>query len=687
MVGTMMATRLEPPGELAGDLPGDTPGDPPALTIARHWVAQGEGGLSPLQYALLHDPRPIRIAGAPTGAGKSYAFQRAMTDQGARVLFIVPTRRLAQNLAAGLVDSLSREPDWNRERAERRVAVWSSDQATALRAQGVARISGYRLRQMSALDLNNTGGEMIIAIPEVVSALLGRPFLDPGLSGQGVFDLLDGFDHIVFDEFHSIEARGFGLAGLFARLIAPSGEQPRSFGTARLSFLSATPLDLSPVLGRLGVPDEAIAQLREELTDEGRPLHGDVRLVLRDDASLFDTIEASGELIRAQREQGNKSIVIYNSLADLEQDLYRLARLFAGWGIEPSRVLVINSIRDSMDRGQHRCGFRVGRQQDPERFELILATASVEMGVTFRGANVMVMDPGFTPLNFLQRYGRAARGDQGGCVVACLPQAPRQRAPWLRELCSWVEQNRSRRCGVAELTEVLSRSTVREFDSHGDERFFGTLSKRALWCAGLYWQVYLQHRSHSKYRRQHLIEHSPPAARRVYALMRQVQALADDDEYRRPAKTWLALLRQQVLYLRDIGPRVTVIQGDGATLEIDGLWLRRETTILDRLSLDELDNSVRLSGQLDDYWREQRERDVQREWLAYFPHSAEVSTLTVGPGMVDAWLREFERIDPGGFAEMNHPQALDAARELVKLTGLVPGRDPDIPLDAISAIL
>ena len=40
---------------------------------------------------------------------------------------------------------------------------------------------------------------------------------------------------------------------------------------------------------------------------------------------------------------------------------------------------------------------------------VLIATASVEMGVTFRAANLLFMEPGFEPLNFLQRYGRAAR--------------------------------------------------------------------------------------------------------------------------------------------------------------------------------------------------------------------------------------------------------------------------------------
>ncbi len=57
------------------------------LTIARHCVAEGPDGLSPLQRDLIAHPARVRIAEAPTGAGKSYAFQRALRDRGARILF------------------------------------------------------------------------------------------------------------------------------------------------------------------------------------------------------------------------------------------------------------------------------------------------------------------------------------------------------------------------------------------------------------------------------------------------------------------------------------------------------------------------------------------------------------------------------------------------------------------------
>ena len=98
-----------------------------AVTIAKHSVAQREeDGLSPLQYDLIHEPRRVRIADAPTGAGKTYAFQKALLNE-QRVLFIVPTRRLAQNIVGGLVNDLIAQSGWEEATALNKVALLSSD--------------------------------------------------------------------------------------------------------------------------------------------------------------------------------------------------------------------------------------------------------------------------------------------------------------------------------------------------------------------------------------------------------------------------------------------------------------------------------------------------------------------------------------------------------------------------------
>lgn len=64
--------------------------------VPRHGVAVDPDGLSRMQSALLNTTAPLSLASAPTGAGKSYVYRRAV-ERGERVLFVVPTRRLAQN--------------------------------------------------------------------------------------------------------------------------------------------------------------------------------------------------------------------------------------------------------------------------------------------------------------------------------------------------------------------------------------------------------------------------------------------------------------------------------------------------------------------------------------------------------------------------------------------------------------
>ena len=328
-----------------------------ALTIARHAVpADSKTGLSPLQNALLTDPHSIRIASAPTGAGKSYAFLRAIAvrdERVLRVLFIVPTRRLAQNLAVSFIHDLVNACGWPHAQAEKKVAVWSSDQSVLLRdQQPTLSISGYRLRQMQALDDTREGGEIVFAVPEVVSHLLLQRHQAAGQAGLGVIDFLTHFDHVVFDEFHTIEARGFGLAALCARLVSRATPETARIGRAKLSFLSATPLAIQPILTKLGIAETEVAELEESvvedaLPDQGRSLHGDVILQFSETSSLAKLFAEQQMAVAAEVAAGRQVVIIYNALADLRRELSELGAVCDAMGITRQQVLVINSIDDS----------------------------------------------------------------------------------------------------------------------------------------------------------------------------------------------------------------------------------------------------------------------------------------------------------------------------------------------------
>ncbi|MCB1639787.1 MAG: DEAD/DEAH box helicase, partial [Thiothrix sp.] len=407
------------------------------VTIRRHAVRSLDNGLSPLQHDLLTHPAKVRIADAPTGAGKSYAFQRAMLT-GQRILFIVPTRRLAQNLLYSLRSFLA-EQGWSQEQRDGKAALWSSDETRRLQDSGVIgekQITGYRIRQLYELDDTREGGEMIIAIPETVNSILLRYRLDMGQSDASPLDFLTQFDHIVFDEFHTIDPRGYGMAGVFARL-ATAFPMTR----AKLSFLSATPLEIQPVLEKLGIPLEAIKKLCEPVVSgeaitagRDRVVHGDVRLRFVDTPDLYSLLEASAELIRTQTAKARRGlvVVIYNSVTELQLQVGRLAAFFDELGMTREQRLLVNSIDDSGRGPIAQREFTTGSHHNPNDFRVLVATASVEMGVTF-DTDLLFMEPGFEPLNFLQRYGRAARGDFAGTVWVRRDENLEKRLTWLPE--------------------------------------------------------------------------------------------------------------------------------------------------------------------------------------------------------------------------------------------------------------
>ncbi|CAA6819445.1 MAG: Helicase conserved C-terminal domain-containing protein [uncultured Thiotrichaceae bacterium] len=651
------------------------------LTIARHCV-ENINKLSPLQQALLDDPCRVRIADAPTGAGKTYAFQQALLEQNARILFIVPTRRLAQNIASGLMAEL-KQAGWPESKAQRKVAVWNSDETLRLKEEGVTNVNGYRVRQISSLDNTSKGGEMIVAIPEVVSHLLLTRWNAKGIAGIGVFDVLADFDHIVFDEFHTIEARGFGLASLFAKLASVTDEETgNAIGQAKVSLLSATPLKIDGVLKELGIAKEQISILKESIVPEGRALHGDVELSLHDRPNMLGLIKEQVSIISQEVNACRQVVVIYNALGQLQRDLLDIAHCFNQNGIDAKQVLVVNSIDDTGREGLHSCGFAVGQKQDPDSFSVLIATASVEMGVTFRDANVMLMEPGFAPMNFLQRYGRAARRDKAGQVMVRIDSDLMNANDWIRELNNWMQDHQDTTQTIHALSKMLSKTVQMAFDSDDDGLYFGELSKQAIYTSGLFWYELLKHSSNKKFRGQHLYEHQPKSAKRIAALIKTVRQLEQSEEHAKYCEIWLEKLREQALQLRDIGKRVKVIESSGRVITPGLLWLQRETVITTKFPVQSDDNGneyFQLYGELHEYFVDKKNQ-AKRMMDCCFPHRQGSVPIEVKKGMQKEWSRHLhdQRDSDTEFAWEDFPDAMKAADDLVRLTGLIPGDESDV---------
>ena len=654
--------------------------------VPRHAVPPMEGGngLSDLQHAMIHDAARIRVFSAPTGAGKSYAFQHAVLDDDppARVLFIVPTRRLADNLAHGTCEEFKR-----RGRADeipQRVFVWSSDQAARdLAADPNVRIGHWRIKQVQALDGIPSKGVMIIATPESVThAILNFRLPFGGVQQLTIIDLLR-FDHIVFDEFHTIQARGMGLCAAIAKLTmaAPNG--------AKLTFLSATPVEIRPVLETFGIDPTDIVVRREnvvtgtrEETGTMRALHGDVRLHFVPQENPCAALEANLDEARICLERGHQLILIYDRLKDLMADKDRMAEILDSLGVAREERLSLNSIDDSAEKDGDRDRFSaIGRDRDPVDFRALIATSSVELGVTFN-AGLIVMDAGHDPASFVQRVGRVARGDKSGSVLICAPERRRSRDPWLRTIMSDLAA-RGDICLIDCFMEIALRASREAFavkaDSLDDSGFFRSMSARAAWCAALFWasmEETAKKGSQNLYRTLVDPVFRPEKVKAIQGWLHKAGAAGVN------GRRWERAFRSEALKLRSIAPRVNLVppKGEGGTRSIP-LHLYEGTpelrTAPTRLGSNRYGGEVLevlLDGPVETVLGILGADPVPGQVDALFPHEAGSRPLSER-SLVQEWLGYAER---AARSQLRHPEraeALEAAQKLVRLSGIVPTDD------------
>jgi len=668
------------------------------LTIKKHCVEECAddnpvlSGLSPLQKALLTNPAKIRIAHAPTGAGKSYAFQRILQaeTEKKRILFIVPTRRLAQNLERGLIEDLKKEKK-DEQAIKDCLRVWTSDETQRLKKEKRnAHIE--RLQEIDLLDGTREQSEIIISVPETVSQLILRGNHLRDLNDKSILDFIYNFDHIVFDEFHTIDERGFGLAGTFAKLISMQTHNNH----AQLSFLSATPLDLTNVLKNLGIEKDFVV-LKDNIGDQGRVIHGDVCLELNESPSMVETLRVHMDEVVSEINNNRQVVIIYNRLGDLQRHIVEeLETLFTEYDIDLERCLLINSLDDSRKEKNEKGAFTVGRGQDPTKFNVLIATSSVEMGVTFK-ANLLFMESGFEPMNFLQRYGRAARGDHQGHVVVSWNQEDSQRLFWFQQLLKWVESKEGQCCDITELTQQLSQGLAEEFDPPNlkenlEENVFGALGDRAIYTTGLYWYALVHSKLLSKDNKDKLIAAAPESFKTITGCLGKLYHFQQERKFRRVAdacKKWCELFVQQAHILRDIEPSITV-KTNGELIQVSRSWIERETSIFEQghIYCDEKGQLiVEVPNALGHYFRDERQHVTKRKTV-YFPHinHTEVLEDTGVISLTRQWQsclhnRQYDKYNA------RYHDAIKGAEFLVLKTGIIPSEyEENVEMDTVSGI-
>jgi CRISPR-associated helicase Cas3 len=661
------------------------------FTILRHCVARGEGGLSPLQARILQDPKPVRIFSAPTGAGKSYALVRAVAA-GKRVLFVVPTRRLAQNLAAAAIEELSL-PGMAPGSAESLVALWSSDETALLRAEYPdVKIGRLRVRQTRELG---SKARFIVATPESIAFMLLWA-LRPGYADLPfcLADLVVNFDHIVFDEFHTIDARGFGLCAVVARAVAATS------GGAKLTFLSATPIDVLPVLSALGLPRDAVAFGAESVVTEAagsgsslRAVHGDVEIRFCPHLHMLNMLEAHAAALRECLERGRQVVVILDSLDTLHVNKRDFASFFDRLGVPAAKRLAINSVDDGATP-DFDGAFVTDRHADPVNYCVLLATSSVEMGVTFK-AGLIAMDPGHDALSFVQRVGRVARGDERGVVLVRYDAGATSRKPWLREILVAFEQERPPRAlTVDRFLEFVLRATRQRFtpreklDLDEPPRDFRAMPARAVWAAALFFHALERAQSPShRGQREALRSIRPAKVACIAALLRQVSEPITDGE--RNGAEWARAFLAQASTLRDFTATIAVEEPSGKRLTVPLRIIESRPALATApLVVDPRGDWVLMLDRPFDEALRRHEKVYREEILEVMLPDGDIRSVPRRSAATEAaQLMERMTTRPGTPAPRR--KRFEAAATLVRLSGLVvpPTKDmPALPDDA-SAVL
>ena len=561
------------------------------MRIPAHSVPTRASGLSPMQERVLGSKRFVRLVSAPTGTGKSYAFMRAVLDEEKQVLFIVPTKRLLQNLRDDACDQARkkwREAGWKESSIEdwieRRIIEWSGNQPAAAARSLMSTRAGQVLDP--TVSPRGSNGRILFAIPEVVVRMLSGIRI-AGAGAINPFSYLRQFDHVVFDEFHTIDDRAFGLACLFSLLAV----QDRH---GKVSLLSATPIDVTHTLEKMGIDRKEMDLISEEIVTghppDHRPIHGDVTLVLRR-CTLAESVCASMDAVRAEIAANRTVIVVYDSLQRLKQAHSEIRQTLTDAGLDAARVLLINSIDDSERKAGE--AQRGRRYADPRKYDVLICTSSIENGVTFY-SSLMFTEIGFGAASLIQRAGRVSRGGDSGQVFISLPEDLRNRYPRTGKIAQVIEEHDQ--LDVQSFTAHLLRDERRrlqptrkeaeaDFEAENpDIPFFRSVSWRGAYWAALF-AVAIQHKKMKiqKEARKRLSAISPGLVSFVAAKIKEISSVEIVNHYlprqHQPHKQWVDALLTRALTYRDIGATIIVVDPDGTRHNATESFLRRATDI------------------------------------------------------------------------------------------------------------
>lgn len=511
------------------------------FTIQAHGIpphASGEAAinLSPAQHRLLTEPKPIRVCGAPTGAGKTYAFLQA-AKQGNLVVFVVPTQALAKDI------------EFSAQRDGVPVFRWDGAQSAELRTNGQ---EPWFERKSQWDRLQPTGG-MLVTTPETLAAiLLGKP--QRVRSPLSLADFLQA-QHIAFDEAHTLTARAFGFLHFWA-VLAVWWHRKAPEKAPKLTLLSATHSNLFAALcdpekgAESYLPAESVMFFDETIEDgrseNRRMLHGDVEMSIGDG----DVLACVQRYAREPLCQGTRLLILYDSLRNLTREEEALRDCLAGFGVNPEECFLINGQdRKAVGLSLGGTGFEAGLCPQ-EKHRVIIATSCIEAGVNIPGLCHAVLDAGLDAAALLQRIGRVARGDVDGRVWIATPS--HASAHWLKL------EKLTGSLGVGELHQALAPLRTLPLD-------------QARRLGSAYWSM-LKRRQPSIYAGLLQGHESISTAEAPGKFLNGLWADVESTVRRKRFRAWLEAVDRELVDLRGFAPSVSIRFADYPVIEYSRDW-------------------------------------------------------------------------------------------------------------------
>lgn len=352
------------------------------------------------------------IMTAPTGTGKSYAFpfpvleakqrpQKPFTaDHDCVGLVVLPTNALIEELAKNFRETYP----------QLKVEVINRARLNATGKKGFARLKAI-LAIASASDL-------VITNPDIINYTMHggyHKFAFKQHTGRKEFhNLLECFDYVIFDEYHLYDeaqiANILTLAYLRKLIL---GDNNR----LKYIFTSATPEPKLKELLERNFEAEEVREIVEEIVDEptqARAIHGQLEVLFYWSNAFADAIEAQLDTIAQELAEGRKALIIFDQLREVHTWEAKLKQHF---GLAPHEIYLSTGYAPKEEDSQARI----------KQARLILATNKAEVGVNYE-VQYCLMQPGKFYQNFVQRFGRVARGDEAGKVVICLDNASQYKA-------------------------------------------------------------------------------------------------------------------------------------------------------------------------------------------------------------------------------------------------------------------